>query len=1556
LEFAVGSAAAFPFESAAFDAVVSFETIEHHDRHQEMIAEVKRVLKADGLLIISSPNKQHYSVETGYRNPFHVKELFREELLTLLRQHFAHISVYGQRVVHGSLIVPDGSGSFESTLQDDNRLEHGSGLLNPLYDLVVAANRELPAQLGSLFEMKVHGMDPAMFYGAHLQDRVNHADQELMQLKIEFAQREVSLIELRTHADALTALRVEHESRLQALGREVEVLRIELNARDGRMDALQQVIAEKEQRLVVARDQAQQQQGLLSELRTHAEALTSLRAEHESRLQALGTAVEVLRAELNSRDERMDALQQLIVEKEQRLVMAHDHAQQQQGLLSELRAEFNSRESRIQTLQNIVDEQSNKLIDQEVAIASAAQASDTQLRQIEAQLADARHVIRHRELTLQDVTSQLELRHAELARILGSNSWKFSAPLRWVRNRIGAIRHGRQPVSYKQVLTTPLASPAYQPWEPEVTAATAGSIAAPTSPHTDGSPIQNAYLSALFEHEQDRRAPEFVASRDVPKPDPESLRAKLIAFYLPQFHPFPENDEWWGRGFTEWTNVTKALPQFLGHTQPQLPSDLGFYDLRLPEILHQQIELARQYGIHGFCFHYYWFAGRRLLEKPLDLFVENRDIDFPFCLCWANENWTRRWDGYDNEVLMAQEHTPANDLAFIRDIADYLRDSRYIRIGGKPLLIVYRPSILPDCAATLDRWRDYCREVGVGEIFLAMAQFDVEDPRAYGFDAALEFPPHKLATGLNAINGALDIVNPDYRGHVVHYQAIVDSAKSWPRPEYPLVRGVFPGWDNEARRPGGGYTFAFSTPERYKEWLDFAVGYAEDNPVAGEKLVMINAWNEWAEGAHLEPDRRYGHAFLQATRDVVEKSSAAAHAAMARPRIVLVSHDAHPHGAQYLTLHIARELDTAFGFDVDLVLLGEGRLTEEFARHATVHDATSMGEDLAALDQLAVKLRAGGATAAIVNTTVSGVFVAPLKRAGMRVVSLIHELPGLISSSRLESHAKAIALHSDKVVFAASQVRDGFAQFATVLDEHALIRPQGLFKRSRYLGKTDLTEGRISLRRKLGIPQDSEIVLTVGYGDRRKGLDLLGDVASRLCPSRPRLHFVWVGHYEESLMDEVRKRVAAAGVLSNFHAVGLEFETDDFYAGADIYALTSREDPFPSVVLEALAVGLPVLAFSGTGGAEPLLTLGCGWLVDELSAAAYADRLVDLLDDEQARMASAHLGREIVARDFGFRRYVFDLLEMTESAPPKVSVIVPNYNYGELLHQRLATIARQSLPPYEIIVLDDCSSDASLQVLEGLRASLPMDIQVIPDKANSGSVFKQWLKGVERATGDFVWIAEADDLSDLDFLSAVVTAMRDDESVVISYCQSSAIGERGETLANDYLAYTNDLSADRWLSAYTATGQEEVDAGLAIKNTVPNVSAVIFRRKELLSTLRQHIDEISSCRIAGDWLTYLLLLEHGRIAYSPRVLNHHRRHSASVTIGSDHLCHLKEVVRAQKFAREHYSIRPEQAERAGDYAQTLYEQFGLANDSAPRLEMDSQLTDLRAISKNEIPQ
>jgi lipopolysaccharide biosynthesis protein/2-polyprenyl-3-methyl-5-hydroxy-6-metoxy-1,4-benzoquinol methylase len=351
--------------------------------------------------------------------------------------------------------------------------------------------------------------------------------------------------------------------------------------------------------------------------------------------------------------------------------------------------------------------------------------------------------------------------------------------------------------------------------------------------------------------------------------DHSVLRARAIAYYLPQFHPTPENDEWWGKGFTEWTNVSKAVPQFNGHYQPHLPGELGFYDLRLVEVMERQAELAKLYGVEGFCFHYYWFGGKRILERPLEQLFKS-DINLPFCICWANENWTRRWDGLDNEVLLAQNYSAEDDLAFIKSLEPLLRDKRYIRVDGQPLIILYRPSLLPDAAATLIRWREYCREVGIGEIFLCMVQFDKLDPREYGFDAAVEFPPHKVAANLPCINDSLEIANANYAGYVVDYQDVVDRAAVEPISEFPLIRGVFPSWDNDARKPGRGYTVANSTPAKYRTWLRSSIEYARANPVKGESLVFINAWNEWAEGAHLEPDRRYGYAYLEATKQALK--------------------------------------------------------------------------------------------------------------------------------------------------------------------------------------------------------------------------------------------------------------------------------------------------------------------------------------------------------------------------------------------------------------------------------------------------------------------------------------------------------------------------------------------------------------------------------------------------------------------------------------------------------------------------------------------------------------
>jgi GT2 family glycosyltransferase/glycosyltransferase involved in cell wall biosynthesis len=345
---------------------------------------------------------------------------------------------------------------------------------------------------------------------------------------------------------------------------------------------------------------------------------------------------------------------------------------------------------------------------------------------------------------------------------------------------------------------------------------------------------------------------------------------KIVAFYLPQFHFIPENDEWWGRGFTEWTNVSKAIPQFIGHYQPRLPGELGFYDLRNPDILNRQVELAKRYGIYGFAFYYYWFNGKRLLEKPIDQFYANRLVNFPYCIIWANENWTRRWDGKEHDVLIAQEHTPESDFNFIKDIKHFLQDERYIRIDGKPVLLVYRVQLLPEPAETAKRWRQYCRNEGIGEIFLMAGQvYGFEDPRDTGFDAVFEFPPHNVP--FHNINNSVQVLNPAYDGHILRYQDLADYYSGHQMDySYELFKTVSPGWDNEPRKPGKGTTFAFSTPELYRQWLTNACNYTLQKKEE-KRFVFINAWNEWGEGAYMEPDRRFGYAYLQETRNVLYK-------------------------------------------------------------------------------------------------------------------------------------------------------------------------------------------------------------------------------------------------------------------------------------------------------------------------------------------------------------------------------------------------------------------------------------------------------------------------------------------------------------------------------------------------------------------------------------------------------------------------------------------------------------------------------------------------------------
>lgn len=345
---------------------------------------------------------------------------------------------------------------------------------------------------------------------------------------------------------------------------------------------------------------------------------------------------------------------------------------------------------------------------------------------------------------------------------------------------------------------------------------------------------------------------------------------KLIAFYLPQFHPFPENDKWWGKGFTEWYNVAKAKPNFKGHYQPHLPIHYGFYDLRLVEILQEQAKLARNYGLHGFNFYYYWFDGKVLMHKPFELLMANKNIDINFCITWANENWTRRWDGAENDVLMAQNHCEEDSIKIIEHLFTYFKDPRYIRIENKPVFIIYRSNIIPNMEETLNLWRKKALEAGFDGIYLVGAQtFGFVDPKEYGFDAVMEFPPHTVKSEL--INESVEIINENFEGYIYNYESVVKNTFLEKPTPYKKFRTAMLGWDNSARKQNNSNIFHNFSTLKYKQWLShIAHQTLEKNELSSEeKIVFVNAWNEWAEGTHLEPDRKCGYAYLQATYDVL---------------------------------------------------------------------------------------------------------------------------------------------------------------------------------------------------------------------------------------------------------------------------------------------------------------------------------------------------------------------------------------------------------------------------------------------------------------------------------------------------------------------------------------------------------------------------------------------------------------------------------------------------------------------------------------------------------------
>lgn len=363
--------------------------------------------------------------------------------------------------------------------------------------------------------------------------------------------------------------------------------------------------------------------------------------------------------------------------------------------------------------------------------------------------------------------------------------------------------------------------------------------------------------------------------------------ARLLALYLPQFHPVPENDAWWGRGFTEWTNTAKAKPLYRGHVQPHVPADLGFYDLRVAETREAQADLARAYGIEGFVYYHYWFGGRRILERPFNEVVASGKPDFPFCVCWANQSWTGVWHGKPGETLLAQTYPgPEDHLAHFASLLPAFRDPRYIRVDDKPVFIVYRPMEIPEVANATALWRDAAAKAGLGDLFLIGFESGEHAgwmPQTYGFDGLVrsqlparktwptwDQPVDKIVHKLRQIGARVRGEGPSlvYGPTVYDYDRMLDTIVGDPTPGLETYPCIVPNWDNTPRSGTNGLVLHGSTPELFGRQVAKAMRITHHLP--GERrFVFLKSWNEWAEGNHLEPDLEHGHRYLEVLRDEV---------------------------------------------------------------------------------------------------------------------------------------------------------------------------------------------------------------------------------------------------------------------------------------------------------------------------------------------------------------------------------------------------------------------------------------------------------------------------------------------------------------------------------------------------------------------------------------------------------------------------------------------------------------------------------------------------------------
>jgi ubiquinone/menaquinone biosynthesis C-methylase UbiE/glycosyltransferase involved in cell wall biosynthesis len=1268
-EFKTGSVAALPIEDQSIDVVVSFETIEHVVEQEIFVSEIKRCLKPNGTLIISSPDRDAYNTMNPEPNPFHLHEMSYNEFISLLQQQFKHLAIGKQRMLYqGSFIAAESSKTVVKPTRytgDFEKTEHDADGVEGIYSIAICSDIVLPEMPFGIFEalpgiVAESDVDLAISQNRLLtQMKKSKALERNIHLRSEvidglsrwYQNSREALGEAQTATAQLEKQKAKLEFQLEILERNFEESKLENE--DLKDDGTRLRAQRQGHKLQI--------HGLLSRLNSmRTNLILNRNLVHGPR----GAIAALIKASIRKIAQRYRQLEIKTTLPSRNPLRLFTHIQK--SLLKKFLNRWNTRKRLLHCISN------SGLFDERYYKEQSPEVDFTRVNPVVHFICTGVYAGKNPNAFF-DVRYYLE-QNPDVAD-LGMN------PL--VHFVLYGAREERDPspdfiTEYYLAKNPDIAQSELAPYmhfyfygrheDREYKPIVINGIVQEAIPVVSSKIVERTFTDDCkveADPEQFNQRRNQMEWRNRESAHPENI--KCIAFYLPQYHPIPENDEWWGTGFTEWENVVKARPMYEGHIQPHLPADLGFYDLRISEIREKQAAMAKAFNIHGFCYYYYWFNGKRLLEHPLEEVLSSGEPDFPFCICWANENWTRAWDGQDNAVLMEQEHSLESDIDFINDVIPMLKDKRYIRYKGKPILLIYRGDKLKDPMKTTEAWRKRCQEEGVGEIHLCAIKFAFfEDPRPWGFDAFVEFPPNTFC----APNVAAHIpgLHPRFTGRISEYDAMIKHSLDFPETEYLYHRGLMAMWDNTPRRRYQSILFHGANPDTYGHWLS---GLLAKAPAKEETLLFINAWNEWGEGAHLEPDQAHGYAFLETTSQVLEeyaqKKESSEHGhknsdeeplqesqksvvkqvsenTTEGAELAILVHDALCYGVQFLALSIARTLHEEYKQQPYIILKTGGDLEPEFAKYGKVLNLSQHQSQTSALTQVTRHLVEAGVTKVIACTIAVGDVALYLKQQGMEVVSLVNELPTTIESGGYQDVAYQSIRAADTFVFACNYVRDAFVQHFKLNVKGKIVRPQGVVVNNTYLQDKQAAKRDIIKKHKLSAK--SKIVLSCASGGMRKGPDIFLAVAKQVLQQKDigDVHFIWVGDLQVEVRAWFMHDLERINGEQHVHFAGFQREWAKYMAASDIYLLPSREDPFPNVMLSAMDAGMPVVAFQESGGAPELLDSKTGLVVPYLDTVAMSEAVIGLLRDDRKRQSMGQHAETLMKTKYSSVDYVGDLL------------------------------------------------------------------------------------------------------------------------------------------------------------------------------------------------------------------------------------------------------------------------------------------------------------------------